>query len=71
MHIREIGIELTIYWTGTFVGPQIAKLVGWDRGEILLEAIQQSLATLNLTEDERMKCNTFVAETQALWSYYS
>ena len=49
--LREIGIELTIYWAGTFVGPQIAKLTDWDRYKILLEAIEWTLASLNLTDN--------------------
>ena len=24
--LRRLGVELTVYWSGTFVGPQIAKL---------------------------------------------
>ena len=36
--------ELTIYWAGTFVGPQIAKLTDRDRYKILLEAIERTLA---------------------------
>ena len=28
--LRALGIELTIYWSGTFVGPQISKLMPKD-----------------------------------------
>ena len=69
--LREIGIELTIYWAGTFVGSQIAKLADWDRYKILLEAIEWTLATLNLTDNERMKCNTLMAETKTVWNLFS
>ena len=66
--LRAIGIELTIYWAGTFVGSQIAKLADWDRYKILLEAIEWTLATLglNLTDNERMKCNMLMAETETV-----
>ena len=69
--LRAIGIELTIYWAGTFVGSQIAKLADWDRYKILLEAIEWTLATLNLTDNERMKCNTLMAETKTVWNLFS
>jgi hypothetical protein len=70
--LREIGIELTIYWAGTFVGSQIAKLADWDRYKILLEAIEWTLATLglNLTDNERMKCNMLMAETETVWNLF-
>ena len=29
--LRKLGIELTVYWAGTFVGPQIAKLMHESR----------------------------------------
>ena len=33
--LRKLGIELTVYWAGTFVGPQIDKFRTHDRYELL------------------------------------
>ena len=40
--LRDIGIELTAYWSGTFVGPQISKLMGKDAFATMLPILTVS-----------------------------
>ena len=50
--LRELGIELTIYWAGTFVGPQIDKLRDRSRYTFILDAIQNTISAFKSTSKE-------------------
>ena len=38
--VPQLGIELTVYWAGQFVGPQITKLLDQERYKFVLENLQ-------------------------------
>ena len=53
--LRALGVELTIYWAGTFVGPQIAKLMDQDKYKYILENLEGAFCNIlhKLTDEER------------------
>jgi hypothetical protein len=68
--LREIGIELTIYWSGTFVGPHIGKLADRDRYKLILDELERTLQEMTLTEEEVANAMHILTKTRELWSAF-
>ena len=46
--LHKLGIELTGYWAGTFVGPQIDKLRTHNRYELLGQNLRYAYETIKI-----------------------
>ena len=47
--LRKLGIELTVYWAATFVGPQIDKFRMHNRYELLGQNLQHTYETIKIS----------------------
>ena len=45
--LRALGIELTVYWSGQFVGPQIAKLMSKEAYTEFFHQLNQAFTAIN------------------------
>ena len=52
--LRDLGVELTVYWSGAFVGPQITKLMDQSRFRYIFIRLREALDTMRdvLTDPE-------------------
>ena len=62
--LRQLDIELTLYWSGQFVGPQISKLLEQNRYTIVLEKLQQTFNKISpsLSETQIDKAECFLVQ---------
>ena len=70
--LRAIGIELTVYWSGAFVGPQIAKLMDRDRYKFTTDNLFATFETMheNLTDEEIRAGESFLHKQTTLWKAF-
>ena len=55
--LRKLWIELTVYWAGTFVGPQIDKLRTHNRYELLGQNLRYTYETIKIKlTDADLEC---------------
>ena len=70
--LRKLGIELTVYWAGTFVGPQIAKLMHESRYKFIWVNLRATFETMvdQLTPQEIEHCRDFLVNMEGVFDVY-
>ena len=63
---------LTIYWAGTFVGPQIAKLMDQDKYKYILENLEGAFCNIlhKLTEERNAGKQLLIEMHQVFTEYF-
>ena len=70
--LRGLGIELTVYWSGQFVGPQIAKLMSKEAYREFFGQLDQAfnVKTPKLSTDEIKQGRALLHEMRQLFGTF-
>ena len=70
--LRELDVELTMYWPGQFVGPQIDKLMDAKKYLHIFNSLQKKLEEIcpQMTSPEIEDFEVLVAELLVVWTQY-
>jgi hypothetical protein len=70
--LREVGIELTIYWSGQFVGPQMEKLMPKKAYQHFITKLKTTLDFMKsqLSEDEFQKGKAFLLQLEQVFASF-
>ena len=70
--LRRLGVELTVYWSGSFVGPQIAKLLEENRYQFIFQNIRAMLDKLrpDLTDTEIVEGEAFIQQAELVFTCF-
>ena len=71
--LRRLGVELTVYWSGSFVGPQIAKLLEENRYQFIFQNIRAMLDKLrpDLTDTEISQGEAVIQQTERVFTCFN
>ena len=70
--LRELDVELTMYWAGQVVGPQIDKLMDAKKYLHIFNSLQKKLEEIcpQMTSPEIEDFEVLVAELLVVWTQY-